>query len=359
MESARNKNYSFKPVAGILTGALVLVAGTTILTSSIFAQDNLSDSSSQVAITAIPPRLGEDNSLLLKPGEKKQVTIRVINSSTEPLTVRSTAQDFIIEEDGSTPVPIDVEEADNRWSLASWLTITPGSQQIGSQQTKGINVLIEVPEDALPGGHYAMITHQPTNGPISDDETTPENQQSSGINQRVGTLLYVIVDGPINEKAFIRDFTIPRFLEFGPVPFSYTVENESDVHIRPQMGVQIKNIFGKKVADIQPETKNIFPFTNRSFEGQWDRVWGFGRYKAEVIMTYGMQNQLVVASTVFWLLPVKLIIAIVVVILLLILGIMSVRRHIIHKRQDQNQKINELETKLRQLESEKLKKFEE
>jgi Tfp pilus assembly protein PilO len=80
-----------------------------------------------------------------------------------------------------------------------------------------------------------------------------------------------------------------------------------------------------------------------------------GRYKAEVIMTYGTENQLVVASTYFWLLPIKLIIAVIVAILVVILGFMSIRRHMIHKRQDQSNKINELETKLKQLESENSK----
>lgn len=356
MSSAHFSKLKIKPVVGALL-AITVVAGAVTFVSKISAQSQSISANDQIALTAIPPRMGEDNTLLLKPGEKKQVSLRVINSSNETISIQTTAQDFIVEEDGSTPVPIDVEDADNRWSLASWLTVTPGGQTIAPQQTKGINVLIEVPEDALPGGHYAMITHQPTNAPIDSEGVV--NDQTAGVNQRVGTLVYVVVDGPINEQAFIRDFKVPQFMEFGPVPFSYVVENQSDVHIHPQMGVEIRNMFGQKVADIQPESKNIFPFTSRSFEGQWDRIWGLGRYKAEVVMTYGTTNQLVVASTFFWLLPIKLIIAIVVILLLLILGGMSIRRHMIHRKEDQTEKINELESKLRQLESEKLKRFEE
>lgn len=356
MLSAQIASRSFKPVLGALLAASLI---TTSVVTSGYAQGTITGSSEQLAVTAIPPRMGEDNTLILKPGEKRQVNLRVINSSTQALTLRATAQDFIVDEDGETPVPIDVEDADNRWSLASWLTVAPGSQRIAPQQTAGFNVLIEVPEDALPGGHYAMVTYQPDLAEAAAEGESSENTQTTGVNQRVGTLLYVIVEGPINEQAFIRDFTIPRFLEFGPVPFSYVVENESDVHIRPQMGVEIKNFWGKKIADIQPETRNIFPFTSKSFEGQWDRIWGFGRYKADVVMTYGTTNQLVVASAFFWLLPIKLIIAVVVVLLLLVLGIMSLRRHIIHKKEDQSKRINELESKLRQLESDKLKKFEE
>lgn len=330
---------------------------TTAATVAV-AQVNLSESDNQIALTAIPPRLGDDNSLLLKPGEKKQVTVQVHNSSNQTILVRSTAQDFIVTEDADTPVPIDVADADNRWSLASWLTISPSIQTITPNQTVALNVLVEVPESALPGGHYAMILHQPETGKLLPGQTAT-GSQTTGVNQRVGTLLYVVVDGPINEQAFIRDFTIPNFMEFGPVPFSYIIENQSDVHIQPRMAVEIKNIFGQKVATIQPETRNIFPFTSRTFEGQWDRIWGFGRYTAEVVATYGTTNQLVIAQANFWLIPIKLIIAIIAMILILILGGMSVRRHLIHRKQDQSKKIAELESKLQTLESEKLKKFEE
>jgi hypothetical protein len=116
--------------------------------------------------------MGEDNSLTLQPGEKKQLTLRVINSSSESIVVNSTAQDFVVGDDGSTPVPIDVQDADNRWSLASWLTVVPGAQRVAPNQTVGFNVLIEVPEDALPGGHYAMITYQPNVGNVTVEEVT-------------------------------------------------------------------------------------------------------------------------------------------------------------------------------------------
>lgn len=313
----------------------------------------------QLTLTAIPPRLGEDNTLMLKPGEKKQVTIRVNNSSSETVKVRSSKEDFIVDEDGETPIPVTSEEADNRWSLASWITISPSAHTIKPQQSAQIEVLIEVPENALPGGHYAMITHQPDLSGIDNQENNITSSQISGINQRVGTLLYVIVEGEINQQAYITKFTVPEFLEFGPVPFSFTLENASDIHIRPQIAVEIRNFFGAKVATVQPETKNVFPLTSRGFEGQWNRIWGFGRYTAEAIVSYGTGGQVVSAKSYFWLIPIKLVIAIIVGILLLILAGMSIRRHMIHRKNDQSKRIAELETKLTELESEKMKKFED
>jgi hypothetical protein len=304
----------------------------------------------QITLTAIPPRMGEDNSLKVKPGEKLQVQVRVRNISEQPISVVTSAQDFIVSEDGETPIGVD-DNVSNRWSLASWLTITPTQHFIPSGQTVGVTVLIEVPEDALPGGHYAMILHEPGNGQDTNAETVAEIDSSAAINQRVGTLLYVLVDGPINEEAYVRDFAFPQFSEYGPVPYSFVVENNSDVHITPQMSIEIFNIFNKKVETIKVDSKNVFPLTSRSFEGQWERIWGWGLYNATLTMSYGSMGSIVVAHTSFWLLPIKVIIAVITLIFAIIFMIMAVKKHLKHRQAMDEKRIEELESKIQNMES--------
>ncbi len=300
----------------------------------------------QITLTAIPPRLGEDYKLKAKPGEKIQTIIRVRNNSDETITINSTIEDFIIDENGETPIPVN-DEVSGRWSLAAWTTISPQEQTIAPGKTTNVNVVIDVPADALPGGHYAMVIHQPK--PAGQSESGAQ----SAIGQRVGTLVYFLVDGPINEQAFIRDFVIPGFTEYGPVPFSFLVENVSDIHIRPQIGIEIYNLFGQKVQNIPVETKNIFPFVPRKFEGSWNRVWGIGPYTAKVIMSYGSQGQVVIVKKMFWLLPIKIVIAGLLIIMALTAITIMVRKQLVEKRKLEQQKINLLEKKLAELEKEK------
>lgn len=302
----------------------------------------------QISLTAIPPRLGDDGSLTAAPGEKIQVQIRVRNISEQPVSVITSAQDFILDVDGETPIAID-DSASNRWSLASWLTITPTEHQIPSKSTVGINVLIEVPEDALPGGHYAMILHEP--GETTDEYSVTNSGSGAAINQRVGTLLYVVVDGPINEEAYIRDFTFPSFTEYGPVPFNFTVENNSDVHITPQMSVEIYNLFNQKVETIAVEPKNIFPLYSRDFNGQWDRIWGWGLYKAKLTMSYGSTGSIVVANTSFWLLPLKIILAGFALLMILAFIAFSIKRHLNHRKKMDEQRIKELESQIEEMQT--------
>ena len=347
---------TLKKIALLTVVGACLAAGPFLAPAYAQQATTIDLSIDQSSLTAIPTRLGDDNSVKIKPGEMKQVEVRVLNSGSKTMTVATDALDFTVGEDGATPVAItETVEGGNRWSLASWLTMTPNEQTLRPGQSGIINVLINVPEDALPGGHYAMITHRPTLGPISKDS----NEASSAINQRVGTLLYVQVEGPINEEAYITNFLIPKFMEFGPVPYSFVVDNRSDIHITPKMGITIKNMFGKTVETAQLDTRNIFPFTSRTLDGQWDRIWGFGRYTAEIVMSYGEEGKVVISRTSFWLIPVKLLIAIGVIFLTLVAIIISVRRHMIHRKNDQSGRIAELEKQLQTLEKEKLQKFEE
>jgi len=302
---------------------------------------------SQLKLTATPVRLGDDNSLLLKPGEKKQVTLKVYNNSKQEVKIVSLAEDFVIGEDGATPQPVDVAESDNRWSLNKWLTIVPNTQTIKDGATGVVSVLIEVPEDALPGGHYAMIMHQPD----MNKETANQEDKSTAINQRVGTLLYVVVDGPIHEEAFIRELIIPPFQEFGPVPYSFEIDNDSDIHIQPRLTFNVYNIWGKKVFSEAVNSKNIFPKQSRPFdEGAWERIWGLGRYKGEVVMMYGTQSTTKMLSSFFWLFPLRLVLAIGLGLLALIGMAVAIRRHLIHRKQDQSARVRELEEQVARME---------
>ena len=161
--------------------------------------------------------------------------------------------------------------------------------------------------------------------------------------------MYVIVDGPINEEAYVRNFTFPKFTEYGPVPFSFTIENNSDIHIAPRMNVEIFNIFNKKIDTIQVDSKNVFPISSRDFEGRWEKIWGTGLYKAKLTMSFGTAGAVVVANSMFWLLPVKLLIAVIFILLTIIILVISIKRHLKHRKDVDAKRIQELESQIQNM----------
>lgn len=335
--------------------SLSLVAVTTAIPFSPLAQAQIPIPVpvEEVRIDAIPPRSGEEGDLTAAPGEVIQTSIRVRNSSKQPLSIESTAIDFVIGEDGQTPVPITDTNVSQRWSLANWMTLSPQFQDIGPNQIGQVNVLITIPEDALPGGHYAMVTHSPVS-PDQDATSNAAIQNSAAkVDQQVGTLFYVIVEGPINEEAYIRELKIPKFTEYGPVPMALSIDNQSDIHIRPQITITIKNIFGQTIDSIQIEPKNIFPISSRDYQTSWDRIWGIGPYTATATMSFGQSGQLVVATEQFWLFPITIFWIVVISILAVVAIGIAVKRHLLHRNDVNKKKVEELEKKVAELEKTK------
>lgn len=332
----------FKIISGLLLAGVVLFSATKI--SAQTSPYSLEEGANSISLTAIPPRYGENFDLKMKPGETYQISLRVRNSSDQSMAIQTIAKDFLLSEDNSTPVPIQ-ENVPNRWSLAKWMTISPTMQTLAPNATGNVNVVIQVPADALPGGHYAMVTHEPA----------PKTGESAGsqtsIGQRVGTLIYGIVEGPINEDALIRNLQFNKFSEYGPVPFGLVVENLSDIHIRPRISVEIYNWFGRKVDTLTLEPKNVFPLTSRDFSGEWNRKYGIGLYTAKVLMSYGENGRIAQAQTTFWLFPITIALASLLV-LGLILGIVLIFWRFLNRRMTNDKKrVKELEKKLQELET--------
>ncbi len=297
---------------------------------AVFSTGSMAIAQEALSLTVKPVRVGDDNSLLLSPGEKKQVQVKVENNSQLDLQIESQVVDFIVDQDGTTPIPV-TEEQDNRWSLASWITLAPASNFLKAGGSATVNVLIEVPEDALPGGRYAMVLHSPDVGRVED-------QTGAGIAQRAGTLIYVIIDGPINESAYVSLFKTPGFLEKGPVPMEIQIKNESDIHIAPTPQIKIFNLFGQEIDSLKLDQKNIFPLTERDFSNVWEKKWGFGPYTLRLEAAYGFQGQIASAEAVIWLIPVTIIIIVLLSILLIVAIVLAVKK----KKQSQKAPLREM-----------------
>jgi len=325
------------------------IGGLGVVRAQQASQNELDvQTSESLVFTAIPPRT---EVIEIRPGETIQTSVQLKNISGKKQVIHSQAKDFIIDKDGRTPIPVTTEEgAPLRWSLAQWITVSPDSKTIAPNEIAQFNVVIRAPANALPGGHYAMIVHSPA--PESDrvGGTAKKLQSASSVSPQVGTLVYVKVPGNIHEEAFIRAFRVPSWVEFGPVPLSYQIENTSDIHISPQASIEIKNIFGMTKEKIVVEPLNIFPYSTRQFSAQFDQTWGFGPYTAHLTVPYGSSGKLVSANIVFWMFPYRIVMAILVLFFVLLALYIVIKRHIDHRNDVKTHHIEVLEERIRELE---------
>jgi len=284
--------------------------------------------------TAIPPRL----EISAKPGEFVQKTIQFRNEGDETTYLSIVTKDFIVKDTAGTPEFV-TSLVSGKWAASSWISLSPSSIAVAPKQTANITLYVNVPLDALPGGHYAGVLYQGTG-------TAPRIGggvgAGSAIQQVVGTLVYLTVEGPVTEQALVKKFEMPSFLEFGPVPFRTEILNNSDLHITPKGQITIRNMFGKMETVIPLEERNIFPGTSFIYENTWNAKYLLGRYRADLSVAYGTHGQALTATLYFVVFPVRIALAVVLAVVIIILAILLIRKQKIEKEEEvEEEKIEE------------------
>lgn len=287
-------------------------------------------------ITAIPPKL----ELKADPGQVLSATLKVRNEGTTTENYNINVQDFIVSDTIGTPIPVP-DNISTRWSLRRWIE-APDTIPVDAKGIQEVKISIKVPKDALPGGHYAMLTYEPNTGYILGGL----KKTGSSITQRTGTIFYVTVNGPVTEKAVLKEFKTAKFNELGPVDFQGTIENLSDVHIAPKGSIVITDFLNRKVANLNLETGNIFPEASRVFNSTWNQRWGYGQYKAELSMAYGNTGQLISGTISFWLFPIRLVIYTLVLIIALLFILLKLRNRSLKHQADLEKEVQELKDEL-------------
>lgn len=323
----RNSNLFFR----LFLLCFVFLISNFVFKTTIHASD--------VSLVVSPPRIDLEG----KPGDTLQQTVKITNNGEQEIILQSLVADFIVNDDAGTPIKVS-ESASGRYLASPWFTLNDPEIVLQPKQTVSLIVLIDVPADALPGGHYAGVFFQPV-------PARGLKQTVSYTTAQVGSLFGINVAGDINYDALIKDFTVSsRLSEFGPIDFSTTIENQSDTHIKPVATITVHDLLGRKRTDLTLPEVNVFPYTSRTLSGTWDTVWGFGRYSATLELAYG--PGLTASRTLyFWILPYRLMIAVGVVLLVLLVVIILVRRHLKSRFDHRDDEIDELKRKIAELEN--------
>ena len=315
--------------------ALVLVLTAFLATPALAQQTVIEEGPSQAdtqtpattgitlsSMTAIPPRI----ELSGKPGQVIQEKIKLRNESNSSMAFETDVKDFIVNNDKGTPIVVD-QKTSGRWSLSSWIRVAPDRSLIDTKETRSFSLIVNIPWDALPGGHYAMVIYRPIT-------SNTLGQSSAQISQEVATLVYVKVEGPITEDAALLRFQTDKTLEqFGPVNFTTEIENKSDIHIAPQGKIVVENVLLGKFMTRPVRTMilekdiNIFPFASRTYANQLPGKWHFGKYRATLTANYGTQGKALEGIVYFWIVPYTVLAALLVPVLILIASLLYMARH--------------------------------
>ncbi len=268
---------------------------------AVFAQESLT--------LSISPSLFD---MSVNPGQEWRSTLKVINVNNYDLIVYIDVVNFQPQGEGGdgrfVPVATDSEGS----TLAEWFTITKEAVVVPKQQSTEIPFSVTVPTDASPGGHFAAIL-------VGTKPLAPESGQAKvQTAQAVTSLFFARVAGDIIEKGSIREFiTTDSYLDSPEATFGLRFENNGNVHLQPQGEIKILNMWGQERGLIPinqtSQFGNVLPESIRNFTFSWKGEWSIsdiGRYTAVVNLAYGTEaRQFATAETSFWVIPYKLLLA--------------------------------------------------
>lgn len=250
---------------------------------------------------------------VIDPGETIQKSIKIYNNSNQERILYLALKDFKTK--GNVG---QVEISKGESMLDSWIDMPGSGIKFAPHEEKKISFTINVPENAGPGGHYGaiLIGGSPQDGSVS---SSGDKGAIVSINHQITSLLLFHVTGDVVESANVKEFSVDKFFYNTPaeVNFLSKIENIGNVHVKPRGMIQIKNMAGEKVDTIivNKTGGNVLPSNIREFSNVWNKKFAFGKYTAELILTYGISasdggsgQKTLSFVTSFWIFPVKIMI---------------------------------------------------
>lgn len=245
------------------------------------------------------------------PGEQLTEVVSIYNNGPIDLNLVTSMENLQpIGEAGQVQV---IQDQEGLPSLKDWLTVKENSFTVKKGETKNVNFTVNVPANADPGGHFATVLFGTIGSPT-------KNATGALVVQKVGTLVLLTVAGDAKTSADIVEFTAPKAVwHSGAVNLNLRVKNSGSVHVRPRGFLTLTNVFGRQVAQVELDGKNILPGGTRVIPVAISLPKLLvGPVTATVTLTYGTPSQNLNATVGLMVLPWKLLVPLITVLTLLI-----------------------------------------
>jgi hypothetical protein len=246
---------------------------------------------------------------------KAQLSLRDISNAN--LIVTNQINDFTANGEDGTPKLLLNQTTPDANSIIKWISPLPQFTLV-PKQIQQLPVSIKIPTNAPPGGYYGVIRFT----------GTPPGLDGTGVSlsASIGALVFVRVNGQAKESMTISDFYtvgdngVKNWLyEAIPLNFVERLKNGGNLFEKPTGSVVVTDMFGKVVGqqNVNEANGNVLPSTTRRFQQPFNKdvvgtTFMFGRYSAALTVKYGDSGQTVTSTTAFWIIPYRLIAAIII-----------------------------------------------
>ncbi len=254
---------------------ITLLVGLAILTFIGVPRLVFAAEAEQEIGLALRPAIVE---LATEPGTTVSATIFIQNISGTPVGVEVGAQSLI-------PNDPDINQQKRKDIDASTWLIDKGRKfllDVGEQRSVDVQFL--VPENAGPGGHYAMVTFTTTS-------TQQQSASGSIVTPTLTSLAFINVAGDAQEEATIEQLDTPFFVFGEDQTLSFNIANTGNTHILPTATVKLYDRSDRLVDSISVPPQLILPNTTKSYDVRWSTGGRVGLHRVEIDLSYGSPTQ--------------------------------------------------------------------
>jgi hypothetical protein len=300
-----------KILLGLVTSTLLLVG---FVAAPVGAQAANANAAQGIQISPTLVQLSGSK------GNTYNVNLNVTNVTGTDLLYKTSISDFGAAGETGTPHIFIDTKLTPASSIRTWVNILP-QFNLNAHQASTVTAQITIPSNAEPGGHYGVIQFSGTAPTLKSTGV--------GLSASAGVLMLITVAGNINEQANLASFYTSSavngkessLFETGPVFFITRIQNVGNVHVEPTGSISVTDMFGNVVSTmpVNQDKSNVLPNSIRRFIGpKVDKDWMFGRYTANLTLSYGTHGQAITNTIYFWVIPYRLILVILLILVTVI-----------------------------------------
>ncbi len=270
------------------------------------------------------------------PGETLNEELLLINETTRTETYYPSFSNFEAQGESGTPAFVEPKN-----DLGTWIKTVDDSVTLTAGQQKKVPFKITIPNNAEPGGHFAVIFWG----------TSPGGNAGLSIGAKTGVLVLLSVNGDVKEAGGLLNFNTANkqfFYNTLPVSFEYRFKNDGGDRIKPTGQITIRDsvFFPAEYLNANPVEGNALPHSIRKINIDWIKYerpsnytppknfisrffsdtyfqwknFAFGLYSANLNLEYGTQGAHEKKTVFFFVFPWQLLLVLCVIFIIVFWG---------------------------------------
>lgn len=251
---------------------LVFAAASLFIPGALLAQSATESPESAERIT-LSPAVSRPNTT--SAGGTFSGSLKVINDGNVDYDFAVYARPFSVSGEEYTP---DYDTVTERTEAYQWVQFEKTKFTLKAGERIDVGYVVNIPDMAMPGGHYAVLFAE-------TQPSTSEGAESVVRKKRVGSLLYMTVDGDLAEKGSASGIAAKFLQTSRPIAAEVRMKNEGNVHYQANLSARFKSVLGKKNFQLNQEVI-VMPGTTRKLPIVWESAPAVGIFKASGTVTY-------------------------------------------------------------------------